>query len=137
MVFFYEGNPRVWIKIGSLDHPEDWPMTKDAAWGRSIHAHTDTHIPSQSDDRLTSARNVAQIGAAIGRQFPYALLHTVCRLPEHDLQSSLARLVSSELVSQRGTPLRERHRCKLWDASLSLRLDAETEDPPGEPHPGG
>jgi len=45
MVFFYEGNPDVWIKIGSLDHPEHWPMTKDAAWGRSTHAHTDTKIP--------------------------------------------------------------------------------------------
>jgi len=45
LVFIYEGNPHVWIKIGSLDHPEDWPMTKDATWGRSTHAHTDTKIP--------------------------------------------------------------------------------------------
>ena len=45
VAFFYEGNPRVWIKIGSLDHPEDWPMTKDAPWGRSAHAHTDTKVP--------------------------------------------------------------------------------------------
>jgi predicted ATPase len=55
-------------------------------------------------DRLGSARHVAQIGAAIGRQFSYALLHTVSRLPEGELQSSLARLVVSELASQRGTP---------------------------------
>ena len=45
VAFFYEGNPNVWIKIGSLDHPEDWPMTTDASWGRSSHAHTDTKIP--------------------------------------------------------------------------------------------
>ena len=55
-------------------------------------------------DRLAPARHVAQIGAAIGRQFPYALLRAVCRLPEDELQGSLARLVASELVSQRGTP---------------------------------
>jgi predicted ATPase len=55
-------------------------------------------------DRLGSARHVAQIGAAIGRRFSYALLHTVSRLPEGELQSSLARLVVSELASQRGTP---------------------------------
>jgi len=55
-------------------------------------------------DRLASVRPVAQIGAAIGRQFPYALLCTVCRLPEDELQTSLSRLVASELVSQRGTP---------------------------------
>jgi len=55
-------------------------------------------------DRLGPVRHVAQIGAAIGRQFPYELLRAVCRLPEDALQSALARLVGSELVSQRGTP---------------------------------
>jgi class 3 adenylate cyclase/predicted ATPase len=55
-------------------------------------------------DRLASVRHVAQIGAAIGRQFPYALLHIVCRLSEDELQAALGRLVASELVSQRGNP---------------------------------
>jgi class 3 adenylate cyclase/predicted ATPase len=55
-------------------------------------------------DRLASVRLVAQIGAAIGREFPYALLRAVSRLPEDELQTSLARLVASELVFQRGTP---------------------------------
>src|SRR6202022_4097 len=55
-------------------------------------------------DRLASVRHVAQIGAAIGREFPYALLRAVSRLPEDDLQASLGRLVASELVFQRGTP---------------------------------
>ena len=55
-------------------------------------------------DRLASVGHVAQIGAAIGREFSYALLRAVSRLPEDDLQTSLARLVASELVFQRGTP---------------------------------
>jgi class 3 adenylate cyclase/predicted ATPase len=55
-------------------------------------------------DRLASVRRVAQIGAAIGRDFPYGLLRTVSRLSEDELQASLARLVASELVFQRGTP---------------------------------
>jgi class 3 adenylate cyclase/predicted ATPase len=55
-------------------------------------------------DRLASVRLVAQIGAAIGREFSYAVLHTVSRLPEDELQSALDRLVASELVFQRGTP---------------------------------
>ncbi len=55
-------------------------------------------------DRLASVRLVAQIGAAIGREFSYALLHTVSRLPIDELQASLGRLVASELVVQRGTP---------------------------------
>jgi class 3 adenylate cyclase/predicted ATPase len=55
-------------------------------------------------DRLASARHVAQIGAAIGRQFSYPLLHAVSRRPEDELQAALARLVASELVLQHGTP---------------------------------
>jgi class 3 adenylate cyclase/predicted ATPase len=55
-------------------------------------------------DRLASVRHVAQIGAAIGREFSYTLLHAVSRLPEDELQASLARLVASELIFQRGTP---------------------------------
>jgi class 3 adenylate cyclase len=55
-------------------------------------------------DRLASVRLVAQTGAAIGREFPYTLLHAVTRLPEDELQTALGRLVASELVFQRGTP---------------------------------
>src|SRR5438105_12124059 len=55
-------------------------------------------------DRLASVRLVAQIGAAIGREFSYQLLHAVCGLPDDELQAALARLVASELVFQSGTP---------------------------------
>jgi class 3 adenylate cyclase/predicted ATPase len=55
-------------------------------------------------DRLASVRRVAQIGAAIGREFSYELLHAVSRVPEDELQAALARLVASELVLQRGAP---------------------------------
>jgi class 3 adenylate cyclase/predicted ATPase len=55
-------------------------------------------------DRLASVRLVAQIGAAIGRQFPYVLLRATSDLPEDELRAALARLVASELVFQRGAP---------------------------------
>jgi predicted ATPase len=55
-------------------------------------------------DRLASVRLVAQTGAAIGREFSYALLRAVSRLSEVELQAALARLVASELVFQRGIP---------------------------------
>jgi class 3 adenylate cyclase len=55
-------------------------------------------------DRLASVRLVAQIGAAIGREFSYQLLHAVSRLPDDELKAALARLVASELVFQRGIP---------------------------------
>ena len=55
-------------------------------------------------DRLASVRHVAQIGAAIGREFSYEILHAVASFPEDELKAALARLVASELVFQRGTP---------------------------------
>jgi class 3 adenylate cyclase len=55
-------------------------------------------------DRLGSVRRVAQIGAAIGREFSYELLRAVSRVSEDELQADLARLGASELVFQRGTP---------------------------------
>jgi predicted ATPase len=55
-------------------------------------------------DRLESVRRVAQVGAAIGRDFSYSLLRAVSRFPEGELQEALSRLVGSELVFQRGTP---------------------------------
>jgi predicted ATPase/class 3 adenylate cyclase len=55
-------------------------------------------------DRLASVRLVAQTGAAIGRYFSYTMLRAVSRLSDEELRRSIARLVGSELVSQRGTP---------------------------------
>ena len=55
-------------------------------------------------DRLASVRLVAQIGAAIGREFSYELLHAVSRFPEDELRATLGRLVASELVFQLGSP---------------------------------
>src|SRR5262249_44841379 len=55
-------------------------------------------------DRLGSAREVAQIGAAIGREFSYTLLASVACQPEVDLASSLDRLVAAGLLFRRGAP---------------------------------
>jgi class 3 adenylate cyclase/predicted ATPase len=55
-------------------------------------------------DRSAMARQVAQVSAAIGREFSYALLRTVCRLSKEELEAALVSLVASELVFQRGAP---------------------------------
>ena len=55
-------------------------------------------------DRLISAKGIAQLGAAIGRQFAYDLLHVVSQLDEATLQRELGRLVEAEIVYQRGVP---------------------------------
>jgi class 3 adenylate cyclase len=55
-------------------------------------------------DHFAPAKEVAQIGAAIGREFSHALLAAVTDRPEDQLRDALAQLVSSELVFRRGTP---------------------------------
>jgi DNA-binding SARP family transcriptional activator len=55
-------------------------------------------------DRLGSVKDVAQIGAAIGREFSYALLGAVAPLAPADLDAGLERLTTSGLVSCRGVP---------------------------------
>jgi len=55
-------------------------------------------------DRSQLAKRVAQIGAVVGREFSYALVHAVSDLPDDALRGALASLVASELVFQRGIP---------------------------------
>src|SRR5262249_55101401 len=53
-------------------------------------------------DRLSDARQVAQLGATLGREFSYELLHAVALANEADLQTALAKLVEAEILYQRG-----------------------------------
>jgi class 3 adenylate cyclase/predicted ATPase len=53
-------------------------------------------------DRLGSAKEVAQIGAAIGREFSHALLAAVVRKPEAELGAALDRLIQSGLLFRQG-----------------------------------
>ena len=55
-------------------------------------------------DRLSSVRQVAQVGAALGRQFSHELLHAVAEMPERQLNDGLEQLVGAELVFRHGEP---------------------------------
>ncbi len=55
-------------------------------------------------DRLASVKDVAQIGAAIGREFSHELIGAVAFLAPGDLDAALERLTLSGLISRRGTP---------------------------------
>jgi class 3 adenylate cyclase len=53
-------------------------------------------------DRLAPVREVAQIGAVVGREFSYELLNAVAGLPIGRLEEALGQLVRSELIFCRG-----------------------------------
>ena len=55
-------------------------------------------------DRLASAREVAQIGAALGRSFLHELISAVANIPQPQLDDALEELVRAELIFRRGTP---------------------------------
>jgi predicted ATPase len=55
-------------------------------------------------DRLGAAKELAQIGAAIGREFSHAMLAAVARKPEPEVASALDRLIATGLLFSQGVP---------------------------------
>jgi class 3 adenylate cyclase/predicted ATPase len=55
-------------------------------------------------DRLAPTREVAQIGAALGRSFSHELISAVAQMPQPQIDDALKQLASAELIFCRGTP---------------------------------
>ncbi|HEV8712472.1 MAG TPA: hypothetical protein VGX03_06550, partial [Candidatus Binatia bacterium] len=60
-------------------------------------------------DRMNAAKEVAQLGATLGREFTYELIQSVSPVDEQTLQAALAKLVEAELLYQRGLPPQARY----------------------------
>ena len=59
-------------------------------------------------DRLGPAREVAQIGSVIGRDFSYGLLRALAEMEEAPLQSALERLADADILLVQGPTARSR-----------------------------
>src|SRR5262249_3460652 len=91
-------------------------MVLEAGWLRAADDHYELAgplpslaIPSSLQDslmarldRLAPIREFAQLGAILGREFSYELLHAVSPWDEGTLQQGLRQLVEAELLYQRG-----------------------------------
>ena len=82
-------------------------------------------------DRLGLAREIAQIGAVLGRDFAYSLLRDVAELEEPALQVSLERLADADLLFVEGAPPHANYRFKhaliqdaAYDSLLKSRRQA-------------
>ena len=82
-------------------------------------------------DRLGEAREVAQIGAVLGRDFPYSLLRAVGGVDDPDLQSALDRLADADLLIAEGAGYEANYRFKhaliqdaAYDSLLKSRRQA-------------
>jgi predicted ATPase len=63
-------------------------------------------------DRLGSAREVAQIGAVIGRDFSYPLVRSVAAIEDAPLQAALERLAEADILLVQGVPPDSNYRFK-------------------------
>jgi class 3 adenylate cyclase/predicted ATPase len=76
-------------------------------------------------DQLNRVKEVAQLGAVLGREFTYELLQAIAPQDEDTLQAGLAQLVRAELLYQRGRPPRARYIFKhalIQDAAYASLL---------------
>ena len=76
-------------------------------------------------DQLPTAKEVAQLGAVFGREFPYDMLMAVSSQDEATVQDGLTRLVAAELLYQRGRPPRATYTFKhalIQDAAYASLL---------------
>jgi class 3 adenylate cyclase/predicted ATPase len=81
-------------------------------------------------DRLPTSREVAQVAAAIGREFDYELLSDVTHIQDDELRRALSQLESAGLVFRQGNPPAARYSFKhalLQDAAHSSLLRSRRE----------
>jgi predicted ATPase/class 3 adenylate cyclase len=77
----------------------DQRARRDVAVPTTLHASLMARL-----DHLGSAKEVAQIGAAIGREFSFEMLAAVARKDQAELDTALRQLVNAGLVFRRGEP---------------------------------
>ena len=73
-------------------------------------------------DRLGSAKEIAQIGAAIGREFSHTLLAAVVSKPEAELVSALDRLIAAGLLFRQGMPPHASVPLASEDSQIGVRM---------------
>jgi tetratricopeptide (TPR) repeat protein len=82
---------------------ESYVSKDDTAADAAIPATLQSSLVARLD-RLDEAKEIAQVGAIIGREFSYDLLAAVTNKTDPEVSASLDRLVQSGLVFRRGMP---------------------------------
>ncbi len=103
MPLFVEELTKVMIESGPFEAGAD-PYDDNRGSGESMIPVTLQDSLLARLDRLTESKVVAQIGAAIGREFSFELLAAVVPSKPKELEAALALLEAADLISARGTP---------------------------------
>ncbi|MDM0106333.1 AAA family ATPase [Variovorax sp. J22R24] len=100
---FLEELTKAIFESGELTEKVDHYAFRGAASGITIPATLRDSLMARLD-RFNPVKDIAQIGAAIGRAFSYELIAAIAPMTQEQLDDSLAQLTDSGLASRRGIP---------------------------------
>ena len=99
---FVEEMTKAVLEAGSVEEAQ-WTAATVPSTALAVPASLHASLMARLD-RLGPAKEIAQIGAAIGREFSHVLLSAVVSKPEADLNSALNHLISVGLAFRQGQP---------------------------------
>jgi class 3 adenylate cyclase len=99
---FAEELTRSVVEAGSHDDAAREAVAAAPLPARAVPATLYASLMARLDRLGIEAKQIAQMGAAIGREFSWELLKAVARKPESELQAALDRLTEAQLVFRRG-----------------------------------
>ncbi|UGY03919.1 BTAD domain-containing putative transcriptional regulator [Bradyrhizobium quebecense] len=100
---FIEELTKMAVESGLLIEAKDRDALTGPPAARSIPSTLQGSLLARLD-RLPETREVAQIGAALGRSFSHELISAAGQMPQQQVDAALERLVSAELIFRRGFP---------------------------------
>jgi predicted ATPase len=100
---FIEELTKAVVESGIIQATKGEYVVKDAVSPLSIPTSLHASLLARLD-RLAPVREVAQLGAAIGRQFSHELISALALMSQQRLDDALSQLVGAELIFQSGTP---------------------------------
>jgi len=107
---------------------------------RSRSHHSDQQLPDSAVpttlgaivaarlDRLSASKEIARIGAVIGREFSFSVLQTISGYPEARLEDGLEEMVQAGLLIRRGEPPDSTYiflHKMIWEAARASLLHSE------------
>src|SRR5215207_3495096 len=101
---FLEELTKAVLETGAGEGDPEAPTSTAPRPALAIPATLHASLMARLDRLGPAAKETAQIGAAVGREFSYELLSAVAQRSEVELRSSLDQLVGAGLIFQRGTP---------------------------------
>ncbi|MFO1068588.1 MAG: AAA family ATPase [Geminicoccaceae bacterium] len=101
---FLEELTRTVIDAGALESSPDAGEARTSLEALGIPATLQESLLARLD-RLGPAKEVAQIAASVGREFPRRLLAEVAELPPAELDAALVRLADADVIARGATPV--------------------------------